>query len=247
MFAVYPCLRVDCEKFYLLSFRKVIVVNTDGAVLWDLDGTIADTGDLHFVAWRETLADEGIDYSRADFERDFGRSNPELLAEWLPTQSPDDHRRIAEKKEDAFRRAMRERVTLLPGVKTWMDALRAAGITQVVCSSGPMANIASTVAQLGIADAFLALVSGVHVPKGKPAPDLFLRGAAVAGKDPARCLVIEDSRHGVEAAARAGMRCVVVGALARQPETLTSLFEQAYQLIAVESLDTRSLFDAIEP
>ena len=223
------------------------MLDTDGAVLWDLDGTIADTADLHFVAWRETLADEGIDYSRSDFERDFGRSDPELLAEWLPAQSLDDHRRIAEKKEDTFRRAMRERVTLLPGVTAWMDALRAAGITQVVCSSGPMANIASTVAQLGIADTFLALISGVHVPKGKPAPDLFLRGAAVAGKDPANCLVIEDSRHGVEAAARAGMRCVVVGALARQPDGLASLFEQAHRLVAVESLDACSLFDAVDP
>lgn len=217
----------------------------EGAVLWDLDGTIADTADLHFRAWRETLADEGIAYTRADFERDFGRSNPELLAELLPDRSIADHRRIAAHKEDLFRVAMHEAVTLLPGVSAWMDALRAAGVTQVVCSSGPMANISSTVARLGIADYFLSLVSGVHVPRGKPAPDLFLRGAAVAGKDPATCLVVEDSRHGVEAAAAAGMHCVVVGMLARQQDALAHLFARPHHLIAVEDLSTRGCADVL--
>ncbi|MBI1294515.1 HAD-IA family hydrolase [bacterium] len=217
----------------------------EGAMLWDLDGTIADTADLHFRAWRETLADERIAYTRTDFERDFGRSNPELLAELLPDRSTAQHRSIAAHKEDVFRHLMHEAVTLLPGVTAWMDELRTAGVTQVVCSSGPMANIASTVARLEIADYFLSLVSGVHVPRGKPAPDLFLRGAAVAGKDPATCLVVEDSRHGVEAAAAAGMRCVVVGALAQQQSALFHLFAHPHHLIAVEDLSTRGCAEVL--
>lgn len=212
----------------------------DGAVLWDMDGTIADTADLHFVAWRATLADEGIDYTRAAFEHDFGRSNPEILAELLPQRSIQDHQRIAIHKEEAFRRAMHDRVTLLPGVAAWMEAFRADGVTQLICSSAPMANIAAVVLHLGIADCFLSLVSGVHVPRGKPAPDLFLRGAGVAAKHATNCLVIEDSRHGVEAAAAAGMRCVVVGALARQHALLVDLFEHPNRLIAVEDLSTQS-------
>ncbi|MBX2999813.1 MAG: HAD-IA family hydrolase [Caldilineaceae bacterium] len=212
---------------------------TVGAVLWDLDGTIADTSDLHFEAWQETLAARQLAYSRADFERDFGRSNPELLADLLPTLDREEHVLIADDKESAYRRAMIGRVTVLPGVLEWMAAFRNAGIPQIVCSSGPMGNIAGTIAELGIADAFLALVSGVHVPRGKPAPDLFLRGAAVAGVPPEQCLVIEDSLHGVVAAARAGMRCVVVGALAQQHRELTSHFTHPDHLLDVMDLSQR--------
>jgi beta-phosphoglucomutase-like phosphatase (HAD superfamily) len=50
-----------------------------GAILWDLDGTIVDTGDLHFIAWQATLTAAGLVYGRTDFERDFGRSNPKYL------------------------------------------------------------------------------------------------------------------------------------------------------------------------
>lgn len=210
-----------------------------GAVLWDLDGTIADTSNLHFEAWQGTLAARQMSYSRADFERDFGRSNPELLADLLPDLDRDEHARIAHDKESAYRRAMIGRVTVLPGVQDWMTAFRDAGIPQLVCSSGPMGNIAGTITELGIADIFFALISGVHVPRGKPAPDLFLRGAAAANVEPAQCLVIEDSRHGVEAAARAGMRCVVVGALAHSHAELTSHFADPRHLLNVADLSQR--------
>jgi beta-phosphoglucomutase len=215
------------------------VKQTVGAVLWDLDGTIADTSDLHFEAWQDTLAARQIEYSRADFERDFGRSNPELLADLLPALGREEHIHIAVDKENAYRRAMVGRVTVLPGVLKWMAAFRKAGIPQIVCSSGPMGNIAGTIAELGIADTFLALVSGIHVPRGKPAPDLFLRGASVAGVLPERCLVIEDSLHGIVAAARAGMRCVVVGALAQQHRELTPYFAHPRHLLDVMDLSQR--------
>lgn len=220
--------------------------DTVGAVLWDLDGTIADTSDLHFEAWQETLAARQMTYSRADFERDFGRSNPELLADLLPDLGREEHIRIAHDKESAYRRAMIGRVTVLPGVTDWMEAFRNAGIPQLVCSSGPMGNIAGTITELGIADIFFALISGVHVPRGKPAPDLFLRGAAAADVDPAQCLVIEDSRHGVEAAARAGMRCVVVGSLAQHHAELTSHFVDPRHLLDVVDLSQRDCWAAVQ-
>jgi beta-phosphoglucomutase len=209
-----------------------------GAILWDLDGTIVDTGDLHFIAWQATLTAEGLVYGRADFERDFGRSNPEILAELFPHATRDQHQRLADDKESAFRSAMTGRIQLFAGVKNWMSGFQAAGIPQVVCSSGPTANIASTVVELGIADHFLALVSGVHVPYGKPAPDLFLRGAAVANVAPETCIVIEDSHHGIEAAAAAGMGCVVVGALAQEAPRLQMHFKSADQLRAIQDLST---------
>lgn len=208
-----------------------------GAVLWDLDGTLTDTAELHFIAWRDTLHAQGVPFTRADFEQDFGRSNPELLADRLP-HLKDEHVRIADDKEAAFRNTIAGKIELLVGVNEWLEGFRSVGIPQVVCSSGPTANIAATVVELGIADYFLGLLSGVHMPRGKPAPDLFLRGAAAAGVDPKRCVVVEDSRHGIEAAAAAGMLCVVVGALAEDVAHFEPLFTNPQHVRGAVQLDS---------
>ena len=96
--------------------------------------------------------------------------------------------------------------------------LHAAGVRQVISSSGPMANIAATVNKLGIGDYFLGLMSGAQLARGKPHPDLFLNSAAAAESVPAVCIVVEDSSHGIEAARRAGMRSIAVGSLASGPQ-----------------------------
>ena len=77
----------------------------------------------------------------------------------------------------------------------------------------PRENIDVTLAALGLADAFEAIVSAEDVQQGKPDPEVFLMAAARLGVAPARCTVIEDSAQGVEAARRAGMRCIGVGPL----------------------------------
>jgi beta-phosphoglucomutase-like phosphatase (HAD superfamily) len=92
--------------------------------------------------------------------------------------------------------------------------LKAAGIYQVISSSGPMANIVAFVNKLDIGDYFLCLLSGATLPRGKPHPDLFLKSAAAVGVSPATCIVVEDSIHGIEGARRAGMASIAVGALA---------------------------------
>ncbi len=218
--------------------EKIVTVNSKrGALLWDLDGTLTDTADLHFLSWRDTLRAEGIAFTRDDFERDFGRSNPELLADLLPHLKA-EHGRIADDKEATFRTTIGGEIGLLPGVAAWLAGFRSAAIPQVVCSSGPTANIAACLVELGIADNFLGLISGVHMPRGKPAPDLFLRGALAAGVSAPNCVVIEDSRHGVEAAAAAGMACVVVGALADVVETFHPLFADANRVRGVRDLST---------
>jgi HAD superfamily hydrolase (TIGR01509 family) len=207
------------------------------AVLWDLDGTLADTAELHFHAWQTTLARHGVHYSQDDFQRDFGRANPELLADLFPATPVADLLHIGEEKERDFQSSISGRVNLLPGVWDWLTAFQAAGIPQIVCSSGPTANIAALLVETGIADCFAGLLSGVHVPRGKPAPDLFLRGAAALGVDPIHCLVIEDSRHGVEGAANAGMHCVVVGPLTGQAGELAGRFSPSTHLWPIPRLD----------
>ncbi|HHY55169.1 MAG TPA: HAD family phosphatase [Chloroflexi bacterium] len=185
------------------------------AVIWDLDGTLADSAALHYQAWQAIMDRYGIFYTYQMFIDEFGRNNAEILTKHFDAADPATIQRVSLEKEADFRALLTPGVLQpLPGVMAWLAHFRHQGIVQVVGSSGPMANIAAMVRALDIGDYFLALVTGTHLPKGKPDPAIFLRCAAVAGVDPVHCLVIEDSIHGIEAAQRAGMRSVAVGALA---------------------------------
>lgn len=185
------------------------------AVLWDLDGTIADSAAVHYQAWQATMDRYAVPYTYQMFIDDFGRNNAEILTKHFDAADTATIQRVSFEKEAAFRTLLTPgALRLLPGAMTWLAHFRHQGIVQVIGSSGPMANIAAIVRALDIGDYFLALVSGTHLPKGKPDPAIFVRCAAVAGVAPAHCLVIEDSIHGIEAAQRAGMRSVAVGALA---------------------------------
>lgn len=185
-------------------------------VLWDMDGTIADTEELHFLAWQQTMEMIGVEYPYAAFLADFGKNNREILRRELGENTPDTRIvEISRGKERIFRELVREHgVKLLPGVAHWLEELHRAGVRQVVSSSGAMANIAALVAHLEIGDHFQALMSGYGLPRGKPHPAIFLNSAAAVGVTPAHCIVVEDSLAGIESARRAGMASIVVGKLA---------------------------------
>lgn len=209
------------------------------AVLWDLDGTIADSAALHYRAWQAIMDRYAIFYTYQMFIDDFGRNNAEILTKHFDPADIATMERVSIEKEVDFRSLLTPGVLqLLPGVMAWLAHFRQQGVVQVIGSSAPMANIAAMVSALDISDYFLAFVSGVHLPKGKPDPAIFLRCAAVAGVAPEHCLVIEDSIHGIEAAQRAGMHSVAVGALASS-EALRMLRANANvaRSLALASLD----------
>ena len=196
-------------------------------VLWDLDGTLADTEHLHYVAWQKTMDHFGAVYDYAEFLAGFGRSNRSILSEKFGI-APDAPlvAEISTYKEAVFRDLLVDgQLDLLPGVAEWLAALQQAGVRQVISSSGPMANISAVVAKLKIGDYFLALMSGATLPRGKPHPDLFLNSAAAVGVPATACIVVEDSIHGIEAARRAGMPSIVVGKLATDPQLAARLAE----------------------
>jgi len=184
------------------------------AIIWDLDGTIADTAPAHFAAWQDILRREGIDYTHEQFVDDFGRNNSELLPELMgPHLSAAQIEEISNTKEALFRHYLHQgySVQLMPGVAEWLQRFDEAGVKQAVGSSGTMANITAVVDQLEIGDYFHGLLSGIRLPRGKPHPAIFLNVAAAIEMSPADCIVIEDSVHGIEAARRAGMASIAVG------------------------------------
>jgi len=182
------------------------------AVLWDLDGTLVDSEEYHWLSWRDTMRAEAVDLSYERFLASFGQRNDRILAGWLgPDADPDRLRRIGDAKEQEYRRLAETRgLAPLPGAREWLSSLRAAGWRQAIASSAPRLNVETMLRVLNLASFLDAVVSAEDVTRGKPDPEVFLTAAARLGVPPSRCIVVEDAAAGVEAARRAGMRSVGV-------------------------------------
>lgn len=179
-------------------------------VIWDMDGVLVDTGEFHYQSWRETLYDYQIPYSREFFDKTFGMNNESIL-KLLGGEDFDPQliREIGERKEANFRRLIRGQVKTLPGVIPLLESVKGANIPQAIASSAPQANIDALVQEMDLAGYFSDLVSGAEMP-GKPDPGVFLKAAKEIHAPTSGCVVIEDGIPGVEAALRAGMKCIAL-------------------------------------
>ncbi|MCC6418413.1 MAG: HAD family phosphatase [Gemmataceae bacterium] len=189
------------------------------AVLWDMDGTLVDTGELHFAAWQRLLRDCGRPFTRADFAATFGLRNPEILR--ILFGDGLDERTAAElgdRKEEFYRAAAAAGVDLLPGVRPLLEALHAAGIRQAIGSSAPRANLDLILRLTNTERFFGTVVAMEDTQRGKPDPQVFQVGAARLGVPPERCVVIEDAVAGVQAAKAGGMKCIAVNFVGHHPE-----------------------------
>jgi beta-phosphoglucomutase len=185
--------------------------DTQRAALWDVDGTLIDSREYHWLSWQGALAAERFGVTREQFQQTFGRRNDEILRGYFPSYDAADRARVGDAKEAAYRELIRERgIELLPGVRPWLERLKGEGWLQAVASSAPRPNLEVIIEALGLGDYFAAVVSAEDVTEGKPDPQVFLAAASRLGVPPAACVVVEDAPAGTEAARRARMRCVGV-------------------------------------
>lgn len=171
----------------VVGFRPV-------AVIFDMDGVLADTEPRNEQALATVLARRGARMTEDEYQGLLGQSNAtswacEYVREVLPLLST---------------------VPPSPGVDALVGDLRAAGIRLAVASSSPRPAVEVALGSMGLASSFDVIVSGEEVTAGKPAPDIFRLAAKRLDVAPSRCLVIEDSPHGLEAARRAGMRTIAL-------------------------------------
>jgi beta-phosphoglucomutase len=192
---------------------------TQGAAIWDVDGTLVDTAELHFAAWAAVASEIGRPFTRADFAATFGRRNPEIIRALFDARADDRSvAEIGERKEVMYRAAAREQgVTLLPGVAELLTGLRTLGWRQAVGSSAPRANLELILDQTRTRRYFDVLVTAEDTTRGKPDPQVFLVAAGKLGVPPKVCVVFEDAVAGVQAAEAAGMKCVAVRGVGHHP------------------------------
>ncbi len=173
------------------------------ALIFDMDGVLADTEPLFFEATAAAIAPHR--FTVDDYTRFIGTDG---LEEWLaetfglPLDLVDT--RIIPAYFDRLTRGL----PALPGAVEVIEAAQSRGIPLAVASQSGHRAIDLTLTAAGLRHHFPLVVSASDVGRGKPAPDIYLHTARVLGVPPEACLVIEDSAHGIEAASAAGMRVV---------------------------------------
>jgi beta-phosphoglucomutase len=207
------------------------------AILWDMDGTLVDSLGHHWLAWRDTAASAGVALTYEQFFSTIGKRNDEIMVEWFGAGMPVAQRtRLSEDKESRYRDFVRANgIEPLPGVRDWMTRLRAAGWKQAVATSAPRLNMEVVVEALGLGGWFDAQVSADEVPRGKPAPDVFLAAATYLDLPPHRCIVIEDAAAGIAAGLAAGMK--TVGVCADGPLTNADVWVPSLTELPLETFE----------
>lgn len=182
------------------------------ALIFDCDGTLADTMPAHYEAWVATLSRYGIDFAEDRFYAWGGWPTRQVAATLLKEAGlTADPEQIAVEKETVFRRVISSIQPIEPVVSV---ARRHLGQRPLAVATGGVRNIIEPILQqIGILDWFPTIVTSEDVTRHKPDPDIYLEAARRMGVRPERCLVHEDTEPGLEAARRAGMTCIDVRTL----------------------------------
>jgi len=179
------------------------------ALLFDIDGTLADTDALHLEAFNQVLGPRGHVFDHARFTRELqGFSNASISERFLADEPPQRQATIIGEKEEAFRKLVAGRIQPVPGLMTLLARADRANIPMVAVTNAPRLNAEMLLSGLGIMDRFKALVIGDELAHGKPHPMPYLEGLRAVGAAPNFSLAFEDSRSGVQSASTAGIATI---------------------------------------
>ena len=179
------------------------------ALLFDIDGTLADTDPLHLEAFNRTFAPYGHHFDKARFALELqGMANVAIARRFVPHLSADEQVAVMLGKEAMFRELARTEIHAVPGLFELLDLADEAGLPMAAVTNAPRANASLILNGLGIADRFQALVIGEELAHGKPHPLPYLEGLRLLGANAAMSVAFEDSRTGIASATGAGLATI---------------------------------------
>lgn len=194
---------------------------TGGALLFDLDGTLARTDHLHHEAYRRLLPDLGFNAASLDdawFEATIaGRANQDVWKRLLPAASDAEVQAMIHRKEELWRELAAASCEPLEGLESLLSAAVSDSIPVVVVTNAPRDSACHLIRCIGLTDVLHPgasaekpgyLVCGNECNRTKPDPDPYLAGLALLGADPEKSVAFEDSPTGVRAAVAAGIATV---------------------------------------
>ena len=179
-----------------------------GAVLFDVDGTLIDSNDLHVTAWREAFLHFGHDVPADVIHGQIGKGGDNLIPTLLPGLSDEQHQALEDYRSELFKTDYLPRVVPFPGVRSLFERIVADGKTIVLASSAKGAEVDYHRNVIGAGDLVTATTSADDVEHSKPCPDIFAAALAKVNGTPGQAVVVGDSPFDVEAAKKLGLRVI---------------------------------------
>ncbi|MBU1336795.1 MAG: HAD-IA family hydrolase [Alphaproteobacteria bacterium] len=186
-----------------------MILKPGAALLFDIDGTLADTDPLHLEAFNRTFAPYGHHFDKPRFALELqGLANEAIARRFVPHLSPADGMEVLRGKEETFRDLARSAIHAVPGLFALMDMADGAGLPMAAVTNAPRANADLILDGLGIRHRFRALVIGEELAHGKPHPLPYLEGLRLLGASAEASVAFEDSRTGIASATAAGLATI---------------------------------------
>lgn len=179
------------------------------AVIFDMDGVLIDSEPLQYASDKELLKELHIAVPDNYLDKFVGTTNPFMWSQILKEFELQNNVNEILHKQLELKFKLLEESDYVPihGIPELLHNLANHNIPMAVASSSSKVFIEAVLKKLTIIDYFKAYISGEEIEKSKPEPDIFLKTADILQVNPKECIVIEDSKNGVIAAKRAGMKC----------------------------------------
>lgn len=182
---------------------------TRPALLFDIDGTLADTDGLHLQAFNAVFGPRGHHFTKERFKAELqGRANSAIAARFLADETPARRVAVMARKEEAFRSLASSGLEPLPGLLDLLDRCDAAGLPYAAVTNAPRANAELILDAIGIRGRFRTIVLGDELAYGKPHPMPYLEGLRRLDADAQSAVAFEDSPSGVTSATSAGIATI---------------------------------------
>ena len=182
------------------------------AIIFDVDGTLVDSVDLHARAWQDAFAEFGHQIALGELRGQIGKGGDQLMPVFLSADALDEQGQALEKRRgEILKQRYLGRIAAFPEVRALFERIRADGTKIVLASSAKSDELATYKKLADIADLVDAETSSEDAEKSKPHPDIFEAAiATIPGLAAADAIVVGDTPYDAEAAAKAGIRSVGV-------------------------------------
>jgi HAD superfamily hydrolase (TIGR01509 family) len=207
-----------------------------------MDGVLVDSNPFHLRKWMDLFEAHGVPFNEEELPKIImGPSNDWIFRHFLGEHlTREQLAELGEELEVNFRREIGPHARAFPGVRRFVKECHAQGIAMAVASAAIAKNVNFLIDALGLGDYFRALMTANEITHPKPDPEIYLKTADKLGVSPVACAVLEDSFVGIEAAKRAGMKCVTIASTFSpedlRRETHADLIVPSFEAVSLQTL-----------
>ena len=212
------------------------------AIIFDMDGVLVDSNPFHLRKWIDLFQAHGIPYHEPDLPKIIlGPPNDVIFRRYLGEDlTREQLAELGDELEANFRREIGPHARAFPGVRHFIEECQGQGIAMAVASAAIAKNVNFLIDALELRNYFREVLAVDEITHAKPDPEIYLKTAGKLGVKPADCAVFEDSFVGIEAAKRAGMKCVAVASTFSaedlRRETHADLIVPSFEGVSLQTL-----------